>query len=229
MCSDKGVSYALQTGAKLSRAEVYWFEHNDVADLTRILEQIKVSFPRNFGQSKCTEFYQGRRRRDWKKDHQKMDHHRRSVLPPHNILITLWFFVLCKVFFELHKTDRAIFLHSLQFHIFHHLETFLIWIGLYLNYGDVAPLDKIMKLKEKYCYRLIMDDTYGIGVLGKTGRGTTEHYNVPVSVTCSKNRTNNDVITGERDWYFDRKFGSGHQFSWRILLWWRLYCLFPGT
>jgi len=33
-----------------------------------------------------------------------------------------------------------------------------------------------------------MDDTYGIGVLGKTGRGTTEHYNVPVKEI--------DILTG---------------------------------
>jgi len=57
---------------------------------------------------------------------------------------------------------------------------FIVIEGLYFNFGDVAPLDKIMQLKEKYCYRLIMDDSTGLGVLGKTGRGTCEHFGVPV-------------------------------------------------
>jgi serine palmitoyltransferase len=30
---DKGVNYAVQTGVKLSRSDVVWFEHNDMADL----------------------------------------------------------------------------------------------------------------------------------------------------------------------------------------------------
>lgn len=37
-----------------------------------------------------------------------------------------------------------------------------------------------MELKEKYCFRIFLDDSYGIGVLGKTGRGTCEHYGIPV-------------------------------------------------
>ena len=36
-----------------------------------------------------------------------------------------------------------------------------------------------MELKEKYCWRIIMDDSYGIGSLGKTGRGTCEYFNIP--------------------------------------------------
>ena len=35
-----------------------------------------------------------------------------------------------------------------------------------------------MELKEKYCFRIILDDSYGIGVLGKTGRGTCEHFGI---------------------------------------------------
>ena len=53
---------------------------------------------------------------------------------------------------------------------------------------DIAPLPKIMELKEKYCFRIIMDDSYGIGVLGKTGRGTCEHFGIPVcpiAILCS--------------------------------------------
>lgn len=57
---------------------------------------------------------------------------------------------------------------------------FIIVEGVYENYGDLAPLDKINELAKKYCFRIIMEDSFGIGVLGKTGRGTHEHFNIPV-------------------------------------------------
>jgi serine palmitoyltransferase len=51
--------------------------------------------------------------------------------------------------------------------------------GLFQNYGDMAPLDKIMELKHKYKYRVILDESHSFGILGKTGRGLTEVYNIP--------------------------------------------------
>lgn len=48
--------------------------------------------------------------------------------------------------------------------------------GIYANYGDVAPLDKIKELKEKYRYRLIVDEALSLGVLGAKGRGACEHF-----------------------------------------------------
>jgi len=56
------------------------------------------------------------------------------------------------------------------------------WIiteALFYNYGDVLPLPKLMELKDKYCYRLIIDESYSLGILGKTGRGICEHFNIP--------------------------------------------------
>jgi len=58
---------------------------------------------------------------------------------------------------------------------------FLVIEGVYQYYGDIAPLDKIMELKKKYCFRIILDDSHGIGVLGATGRGTAQHFGVPCS------------------------------------------------
>ena len=37
-----------------------------------------------------------------------------------------------------------------------------------------------IELKYKYKYRLILDETYSFGTVGRTGRGLTELYNVPV-------------------------------------------------
>jgi len=116
---DKGVSYAVQTGIKLSRSTVMYFEHNNTEDLERILQQVK---------------------KDDKRTKRKLN------------------------------------------------RRFIIIEGLYPNYGDFAPLPKIMELKDKYCFRLIMDDSYGIGAVGKTGRGTCEVYNVPVK--------NVEILTG---------------------------------
>jgi 7-keto-8-aminopelargonate synthetase-like enzyme len=48
--------------------------------------------------------------------------------------------------------------------------------GVYSMEGDIAPLPDILKLCRRYGARLMVDDAHGIGVLGKTGRGTAEHF-----------------------------------------------------
>jgi glycine C-acetyltransferase len=44
--------------------------------------------------------------------------------------------------------------------------------------GNVAPLDQIMALAEKYDAMVMIDESHSAGVIGETGRGTTEHYNM---------------------------------------------------
>jgi serine palmitoyltransferase len=53
---------------------------------------------------------------------------------------------------------------------------FIVVEGLYKNLGTVAALDKIVELKHKYHYRLILDESFSFGVLGETGRGALEHF-----------------------------------------------------
>ncbi|KAI5780345.1 pyridoxal phosphate-dependent transferase [Peziza echinospora] len=55
---------------------------------------------------------------------------------------------------------------------------FIVTEGLFETVGDMPNLPRIMQLKEKYKYRLILDETYSFLTLGKTGRGLTEHQNV---------------------------------------------------
>eukprot|EP01103_Thecamoeba_quadrilineata_P000378 TRINITY_DN10319_c0_g1_i1.p1 TRINITY_DN10319_c0_g1~~TRINITY_DN10319_c0_g1_i1.p1 ORF type:complete len:483 (-),score=109.86 TRINITY_DN10319_c0_g1_i1:169-1617(-) len=55
---------------------------------------------------------------------------------------------------------------------------FLVIEGVYQNTGNIVPLDKVMQLKEKYCFRIFLDESHSVGVLGKTGRGTCEHFGV---------------------------------------------------
>nr|GMD59071.1 long chain base biosynthesis protein 1-like [Ipomoea batatas] len=47
------------------------------------------------------------------------------------------------------------------------------------NSGQIAPLDEIIKLKEQYKFRVLLDESNSFGVLGSSGRGLTEHYRVP--------------------------------------------------
>lgn len=72
---------------------------------------------------------------------------------------------------------------------------FVIIDGVYSQEGDVAPLDKIYTVCREYNAFLIVDDAHGIGVLGKTGRGIIEDYNLLDKV---------DMITGT----FSKSFGS---------------------
>jgi hypothetical protein len=58
---------------------------------------------------------------------------------------------------------------------------FIIVEAVYANYGDLAKLDEIFKLKEKYCWRLMVEESYSVGVLGTTGRGVCEHWGLPTS------------------------------------------------
>lgn len=48
--------------------------------------------------------------------------------------------------------------------------------GVFSMEGDVANLPDIVSLSQQYGARLMVDDAHGIGVLGKTGRGTAEHF-----------------------------------------------------
>lgn len=54
--------------------------------------------------------------------------------------------------------------------------------GVYSMEGDIAPLPAIVRICRKYGARLMVDDAHGIGVLGRTGRGTVEHFGLEKEV-----------------------------------------------
>ncbi|GFP86779.1 long chain base biosynthesis protein 1 [Phtheirospermum japonicum] len=60
------------------------------------------------------------------------------------------------------------------------LRRYIVVEAVYQNSGQIAPLDEIIKLKEKYRFRVILDESNSIGVLGSSGRGLTEHCKVPI-------------------------------------------------
>jgi myxalamid-type polyketide synthase MxaB len=51
--------------------------------------------------------------------------------------------------------------------------------GIYSADGDIAPLPEIIALKKEYKTYLLVDEAHSLGVLGKTGRGIGEYFNVP--------------------------------------------------
>lgn len=48
--------------------------------------------------------------------------------------------------------------------------------GVFSMEGDVANLPEIVPLAKKHKARILVDDAHGIGVMGKSGRGTCEHF-----------------------------------------------------
>jgi len=50
--------------------------------------------------------------------------------------------------------------------------------GVYGMAGDLGNLPAITKLKDKYNFRLLIDDAHGFGTMGATGAGTDEHFGV---------------------------------------------------
>ncbi|KAL6302281.1 serine palmitoyltransferase [Sparassis latifolia] len=58
---------------------------------------------------------------------------------------------------------------------------FIVTEGIFDHDGAMSDLPKLVELKFKYKYRLILDESVSFGGVGRTGRGLTELYNVPAS------------------------------------------------
>ena len=54
----------------------------------------------------------------------------------------------------------------------------LITEGVFGMTGALGILDRIVALKKKYKFRILIDDAHGFGVMGPNGRGTSEHFGV---------------------------------------------------
>lgn len=59
--------------------------------------------------------------------------------------------------------------------------------GVFSMDGNTAPVDKIVELAEKYDALVMVDECHSAGVVGKTGRGVSEHYDIIGKL---------DIITG---------------------------------
>ncbi len=59
--------------------------------------------------------------------------------------------------------------------------------GVFSMDGNVAPMDKIKELADKYNALIMIDESHSAGVVGKTGRGVTELFNLKGEI---------EIITG---------------------------------
>ena len=59
--------------------------------------------------------------------------------------------------------------------------------GVFSMEGSIAKLPEIVALAKKYNAVTVVDDSHGTGVMGKTGRGTIEHFGLEGQI---------DIITG---------------------------------
>ncbi|KAJ9454350.1 Serine palmitoyltransferase 1 [Diplonema papillatum] len=109
---DKGVSVGVLTGVHLSRAQVFWYDHNDMNSLEATLSEVA-----QMQKKKVT--------RRW-----------------------------------------------------------IITEGLFRNYGDICRLDEVVELKRAYKFRLMVEDSFGCGVLGKRGLGVCDHFDMDVEQSC---------------------------------------------
>ena len=50
--------------------------------------------------------------------------------------------------------------------------------GVFGMSGDLGKLDQIVRFRNKYPFRLLVDDAHGFGTMGKTGAGVAEHLGV---------------------------------------------------
>lgn len=67
--------------------------------------------------------------------------------------------------------------------------------GVYSMDGDIVPLDKVYALAQKYGAKILVDEAHSTGVIGKTGRGITEHFDLMGKI---------DLVTGT----FSKALGS---------------------
>ncbi|MBK9975458.1 MAG: pyridoxal phosphate-dependent aminotransferase family protein [Planctomycetes bacterium] len=58
----------------------------------------------------------------------------------------------------------------------------LVTDGVFSMKGTLARLPEIVKLKKRFGMRIFVDDAHGVGVVGKHGRGTAEHFGLEADV-----------------------------------------------
>ena len=63
-------------------------------------------------------------------------------------------------------------------HLSNYRRGMVITDGVFSMDGDVAPLDRIYAVAERYGLMTMVDDAHGEGVLGRGGRGIVDHFNL---------------------------------------------------
>jgi glycine C-acetyltransferase len=86
---------------------------------------------------------------------------------------------------RLSKAERTVYRHGdlddLESKLKQYKDKAVRWVitdGVFSMEGAVARLPELAALCKRYDAMLIVDDSHGVGVLGKGGRGTLEHFNL---------------------------------------------------
>jgi len=104
-------------------------------------------------------------------------------------------FVHASMYDGLHVTNKKIFRHNdveyleklLIQYKGKYRNIFVIADGVYSQEGDLANLVEICDVSKKYGAYVVVDDAHGVGVMGKNGSGTCNHFGIEDKV---------DLITG---------------------------------
>ncbi|ODN82692.1 hypothetical protein L202_00984 [Cryptococcus amylolentus CBS 6039] len=110
--ADRGVNFAIHKGLQLSRCQIKWYAHGDMADLERVLQSVE---------------------KDRKRKGSKLT------------------------------------------------KMFIVAEGIFENDGMMLDLPKVIELKKKYKYRLILDESQSFGMIGQHGKGITEYFGIPAT------------------------------------------------
>lgn len=84
---------------------------------------------------------------------------------------------------RLSKAETLVYRHKNADHVEQFLKKnvnagrkLIVTDGVFSMDGDIAPLPELVSLAERYNAILMVDDAHATGVLGKTGKGTVEHF-----------------------------------------------------
>ncbi len=72
--------------------------------------------------------------------------------------------------------DAASLEEMLKEHLSSYRRALVVTDGVFSMDGDIAPLDKLYEVTQKYDVLLMVDDAHGEGVLGHGGRGIVDHF-----------------------------------------------------
>ncbi len=65
------------------------------------------------------------------------------------------------------------------------VDKLIVTDGVFSMKGSIANLPGIIQLAKKYNAAVMVDDAHGTGVMGKNGRGTSEHFNMEDQIDLS--------------------------------------------
>jgi len=86
----------------------------------------------------------------------------------------------------------------IEYIITHHdiKKPLVITDGVFALTGEIAPLDRIYAIINKYDGIMVADDAHATGILGGTGRGTPEYFNLPGSEKIYQTETMSKALGG---------------------------------